>query len=100
MKTKLLPEEKQAIKDMKEFFKVHPIEKIKSDIIQTGYDQASCNDEHMVDRDDAIRIIFEADEYWAQAKKYSSHSLEVIAARIMIDVADTWRNEFPNDIAS
>lgn len=69
-------------------------------LVNTGYEQASCNEERMVDFGDAIRIVTEDlrdndPRFWNIAPE----SLRLLGTFLTIYARTRWEREFPGNVA-
>lgn len=69
------------------------------ELIQLGYMQADCNEERMVDHDDAIRIFFE-ETIPHILDNMNQDSKMLFGTLVRIKTAPRWANEFPNNKAT
>lgn len=87
-----------SIDDMLKFIDDHGV---IFDLIQIGYMQADCNEERLVDHDDAIRIFFEDEGLYPHViDRLNDDSKRLLGTLIRIKTASRWADEFPNHIAA
>lgn len=70
------------------------------DLIQVGYEQASCNEEGLVDHEDAIRIYLE-DKFGGMEHGFRMSILpecyRLYGTLLRLRSQKQWEEEFPND---
>lgn len=75
------------------------VEWLLPELIQVGYEQAECNEERMVDHDDAIRILMDDLGLGGDLMDVCKESMTLLGTLLKIRSGNAWEREFPGNIA-